>query len=325
VVTDAIALHYTTSDLRKDVSAILGVWHTCGLPLKLNPAEFRELFGLVVDAEVHFETFDTNSDGCVDVFEVLMVYIALAKGDFEEKLRCAVSVFDFGGTNDLGYDEVALLLAATARGVHKVLAAAVADVDDRDIQNFAASLFDRYRLLPSEGARVTLDQFTVWARGDHQVKSYLETLQGAFSLSDVHARLQKLDQQMSICFNSLRPQKGKVMARDIRGSAQFVQSLGSYPRVDVSELVDIMDREHSGWVTLDNFLGALRPFFAFNMLDIDDSGTLSVHELGTLIWFQARMKPDPATLREFVRTIDEDASGTVSRVEWIKAVVEEKV
>ena len=56
---------------------------------------------------------------------------------------------------------------------------------------------------------------------------------------------------------------------------------------------------------------------AFTANDINNDGELDMREIQKLIWLVTNKRPSKAILDREMRIMDEDRSGTISRVEWV--------
>jgi len=328
LLTDAIALNFKSSNLVRDVFPIIEDWKRSGADLAFTMKEFEETFSVVSDLELQFATFDTDKNGVIDAHEVLMVYILLSTGEKLVKVDTVFSCFNFPGgrnvpKNTLNFDEASMLVTACVDSLSKVC-----DLDFAvkiDEQTFCTkSMFDMFHLSYDE--RISRQQFQDWCSRDPAPRSFIELFHTAQGLPDIYSQVQQKNAQQGIVFQMLARGKLSLRPQDLLKSTHFRRVIGNPDDNELQLLTELMvtdfNSEHPGEVTSDKYHMVLRPWNIFNECDLNGTCALDDKEMEVLLWIQMRKKPSRLFTREFIRSIDSDDNGEVSRKEWIEAILE---
>lgn len=320
ILTSDIALHFKASQLKRDVFSILKSWSEQGAELCLTKEEFKKTFDLVHSEDSHFQTFDTDKNGKIDTFEVLMVYILLAEGSVSEKVDATFSVFEFGGPSvgSINFDEAVMLVGATVRGIHKVCEGAC-NLSEEEILWLCQSMFDMHRLPYAK--RIQRAEFKDWVRSDPHPLSFVEAFHNSQSLSDVKAALLKRDREQGAVFKSLCNGSPTASPEALIQSHAFAKALGAEEEDEVAQIVNLMtDNGKEQHISVERFHAILRTYNIFLECDLDRSGFLDERELDILLWIQMRARPTSDFVHKFLEYIDVNADGQVSRMEWVTCV-----
>jgi len=321
VLVTEIALHYKSSDLERDVHAMLDRWTNRGAPLWVGKQEFLDLFHVVVNGEKHFAVFDTDRDGRVDLIEVLSAYILLSIGPVRAKVTTLFSMFDFQGVGDLNFHEIALLFNAVLRGMAKVCEGQVVQLGQDECEFFVRTLFDHQRVFYSD--RVRLDQVLQWCDEDPSPREYIEAFHHAYSLSDVAAKLHGREREQVAVFNllALMAKDGpRVTVRLLFQNERFLETLAQATQKEQTLLAKAME-DADGHCGFDKFVAVLRPWNVFNECDLDGGRELDSREIATLLWFQLREPPSDDMAMAFLHALDANGDGVVSRIEWVGHII----
>jgi len=325
ILTSDIALHFKASQLKRDVFSILRSWSEQGAELCLTKEEFKKTFDLVHSEDNHFETFDTDKNGKIDTFEVLMVYILLAEGSVSEKVDATFSVFEFGGpsSGSINFDEAVMLVGATVRGIHKVCEGA-SNLSEDEILWLCQSMFDMHRL--SYSKRIQRAEFKDWVRSDPHPLSFVEAFHNSQSLSDVKASLLKWDREQGAVFKQLCNGSATIRGEDLLNSNGFARSLPASTPDEVEALVGLMtDNGKEQAISVEKYHAILRTYNIFLECDLDHSGFLDEKELDILLWIQMRVRPTGDLVKNFLEYVDCNSDGQVSRLEWVTCVTKNRL
>jgi len=325
ILTSDIALHFKASQLKRDVFSILRSWSEQGAELCLTKEEFKKTFDLVHSEDIHFETFDTDKNGKIDTFEVLMVYILLAEGSVSEKVDATFSVFEFGGptSGSINFDEAVMLVGATVRGIHKVCEGA-SNLKEDEILWLCQSMFDMHRL--SYTKRIQRAEFKDWVRSDPHPLSFVEAFHNSQSLSDVKASLLKCDREQGAIFKSICHGSPTVRAEDLLNSAAFKRALQGSSPDEMAAIVNLMtDGGKELQISVERYHATLRTYNIFSECDLDHSGFLDEKELDILLWIQMRVRPTGEMVKSFLEFVDNNSDGQVSRLEWVTCVTKNRL
>jgi len=325
ILTSDIALHFKASQLKRDVFSILRSWSEQGAELCLTKEEFKKTFDLVHSEDVHFQTFDTDKNGKVDTFEVLMVYILLADGSVSEKVDATFSVFEFGGptSGSINFDEAVMLVGSTVRGMHKVCEGAC-NLSEDEILWLCQSMFDMHRIPYTK--RIQRVEFKDWVRSDPHPLSFVEAFHNSQSLSDVKASLLKWDREQGAVFKILCNGSPTVRAEDLLNSPAFSKSLEDSTPEEVAAIVNLMtDNGKEQHISVEKYHATLRTYNVFLECDLDKSGFLDEKELDILLWIQMRARPTGDFVRNFLEYVDCNSDGQVSRLEWVTCVTKNRL
>lgn len=322
ILTEDIALHFKSSNLVRDVIPILEKWRADGAELCFSIKEFQSTFDVVTLVEEQFKTFDTDDNGRVDAHEVLMVYTLLSSGDVLRKIHTVFSTFDYSGRKGhlgtINFDEAMIMIEACVKGLQKVCSLDF-KIGDDEILFYCKSLFDMHHVPHSE--RIALRQFQNWCTSDPAPKAFLALFHESQGLPDIYAAVQRVCLEQSQVFQMLAQNQLHVQPEVLIGSESFRRLLKDPRDHEVQALVALM-LDDGGRVTLDGYHSVLRPWNIFNECDLDCSGELDDKEMEILLWIQLRRKPDREFVGEFIRMIDDDSNGVISRTEWVKAIIE---
>lgn len=66
-----------------------------------------------------------------------------------------------------------------------------------------------------------------------------------------------------------------------------------------------------------DFYDVMKAWCAFSASDINKDNKLSIKELRILLWIYNDEEPSEFKLKEDLKNIDEDKSGTIQREEWL--------
>jgi len=324
VLAGDVALHYRSADLEFDVQAIVSLWTQRGAPLVVEFAEFSELFHLTVDGIRHFQTFDTDRDGRVDVFEVLAVYVLLSIGEVKQKVATLFNIFDFQQIGALNFTEVVMVFQAVLRGLAKACKGQVQALEPEEGAFFVRSLFDHARVFYQDA--VQLSQVLAWVEDDPAAREYVQAFQTAYSLSDVAAKLHGVERIQVSCFQEIAKQVGedgqlRCDVKELFASARLLDSLQQPEPAEAAMLQKALS--DGGSVPFERFLAVLRPWNVYNECDLDGSRSLDNREVATLLWFQLREQPEEEVVRSFLASLDANDDGCLSRLEWLDCILQE--
>lgn len=326
VLTGTLMSHFKASDLIRDVHPIINEWQKNGAELCLGREEFQRTFDVVIDSDAHFACFDTDNNGKVDAYEVLVVYILLSTGEKTKKLETAFAVFSFlNGTNpnlSISFDEAMIMLSCCVRGVSKVCLDAI-QIQDAEVLFLCQSMFDMHRL--SYGKRIVMKQFIDWACGDPSPSSFINLFHTAIELSDIRSEVQRRNLEQAAIFQNIAAGKLEVPAEAVTWDAEFQKSLEDPTKDELEALIELMvgDNIHE-CISSDRYHAVLRPWNIFNECDLDGSHALDEKELDILLWFQLRQRQNQDFVRKFMDLLDANRDGAVSRLEWVQMVCRAK-
>jgi Ca2+-binding EF-hand superfamily protein len=323
LLTDKIALNFKSANLVRDVFPIIADWRKAGADLAFSIKEFEETFSVVSDLEQQFNTFDTDRNGRVDAHEVFMVIILLASGAMETKIDTVFSIFDFPGgrtveKHTINFEEASMLLRACVNSLAKVCTLDF-HIEDDELNFYSKSMFDMHHLSYDE--RISKQRFQEWCVTDPSPRSFVQLFHHSQGLPDIYAQVQQKNVEQGMVFQMLAKGKLKLSCEALLSSPQFHRVVGSPTQASLKVLVDLMaSDEDLSQVTNERFHSVLRPWNIFNECDLDGSGSLDDKELEVLLWIQMRKKPTRNFVRDFMKSIDSDGSGEVSREEWVEAI-----
>jgi len=321
--------HFKASNLERDVVPIIHEWQKAGAELCLSREEFQRTFDVVVESDAQFECFDTNKNGRVDAYEILVVYILLSTGEKAMKLQTAFDVFSFSNGTQQGpcpainFDEAMIMLSSCVRGVSKVCLDAI-KIQDAEVLFLCQSMFDMHRI--SYTKRIQRAEFKDWVRSDPHPLSFVEAFHNSQSLSDVKAQLLKWDREQGAVFKTLCHGSPTVRAEDLLNSAAFARALENSTSEEVAAIVNLMtDNGKEQHISVEKYHATLRTFNIFLECDLDKSGFLDEKELDILLWIQMRTRPSSDFVKSFLDYIDCNADGQVSRLEWVTCVTKNRI
>jgi Ca2+-binding EF-hand superfamily protein len=323
---DQTALNFKSADLVRDVFPVIEGWRKAGCDLFFSVQAFAQTFNIVSQLEQLWSVFDTDRNGRVDAHEVLMVCILLSQGRIEEKVDTIFSVFDFVGKGTKGsinFDEAIILINACVYGLQKACGDLDFVITENELNFHCRSLFDMHRLEYYE--RLDRQQFREWALKDPSPKYFMQLFHDSQGLPDIYSEVQEKNNEQGLVFQMLSKGKLTVTATELARSPHFRRTLENPTNQEVHTLIDLMQFRESGEVFLEiddeRYHAVLRTWNIFNVCDLDKSGALDSKEMEVLLWIQMRQRAPKELVREFVRQIDFNRDGEVSRAEWCEAIV----
>eukprot|EP00928_Gymnodinium_smaydae_P055848 TRINITY_DN39324_c0_g1_i1.p1 TRINITY_DN39324_c0_g1~~TRINITY_DN39324_c0_g1_i1.p1 ORF type:complete len:434 (+),score=84.26 TRINITY_DN39324_c0_g1_i1:211-1512(+) len=322
LLTDNTALNFKSASLVRDVFPIIEEWRRAGCDLAFDLATFQRTFNVVSDAERLFSVFDTDRNGLVDAHEVLMVYVLLSCGDEKRKVETVFEVFDFPGggkTGSISFDEAMLLINACVSGLQKACGDLEFVIQDDELLFTCKGLFDMQRLQYDE--RLSREHFVEWAWTDVSPKYFVLLFHNAQGLPDIVAAVKRVNEEQGRVFQLLAKGRLCVSLNTLRTSSYFRNAIGNPSEEELKTIVDLMKEDESSAVDIEKYHAVLRPWNIFNECDLDGSGTLDQKEMEILLWIQMRSRPTREFVRDFVKSIDHNCDGDVSRQEWVEAIL----
>jgi len=327
LLTEDIALHFKSSHLVRDVIPIIDKWRRDGAELVFGVPEFAETFDVVVETERQFNVFDTDRNGRIDAHEVLMVYILLSCGEIGKKVDTAISVYNFAqsgqGVGLISFDEAVIMVNACVRGVQKVTDMSFT-FPDGELLFHCQSMFDMYRV-PHDRS-ITPKQFKKWVLEDTSPRHFVNLFHSAQGIGDIDNSVQKRNLEQGMVFQRLSHGELELHPQALRNCTEFRRALQEASDAEMEALIQMMledpDQRQPGMITNDRYHAVLRPWNIFNECDHDNSHTLDEKEVEILLWFQLRQRPSQDFIFTFLKLIDSDSDGEISRTEWTTAIMQ---
>jgi len=195
-------------------------------------------------------------------------------------------------------------------------------ITENELNFHCRSMFDMHRLEYDE--RLDREQFHEWAANDPSPKYFLQLFHTSQGLPDIYSEVQAKNHEQGLVFQMLARGKLTASASELAHNPTFNRTLENPTQDEVNVLISLMRIGENGGtldeVTDERFHNVLRTWNIFNVCDLDKSGTLDSKEMEVLLWIQMRRKPSTEFVRDFVRSIDQNNDGDVSRSEWCEAV-----
>merc|ERR1712232_110990 len=195
-------------------------------------------------------------------------------------------------------------------------------ITENELNFHCRSMFDMHRLEYDE--RIDREQFQEWAANDPSPSHFLQLFHTSQGLPDIYSEVQAKNNEQGLVFQMLASGKLTVSVSELANNPTFNRTLEDPTAEEVDVLISLMrigeNGENVDEVTDERFHTVLRTWNIFNVCDLDRSGTLDSKEMEILLWIQMRRKPSTEFVRDFVRSIDQNKDGDVSRAEWCEAV-----
>lgn len=297
--------------------------------------QFSDIFGVMVDdPEPFFLKLQNSHDikGTVDVYETLAAFAVFSKEKFEKKVTFMFKLFDFDHSNTLELNELVLTLQSAARGLCKFV-----HIPPPTLSVLEDAAFTIFSLIDHDNnKKITYDEFLFWIQHNAELQDFLLKYANTQTFENMKKRFDTIYSLFKHLFimacgapmaeyaeedalKKLLSTEGKAYVKE--SDLKFLFEVLRQSTVTLSEgKISESDKKISRKV-YDNVMKA---WSAFSSADIDNSNSLSSHEMAGLLWVYEGQEPTEVRVSNEIQTMDKDRSGEINREEWISNLCSEE-